>query len=219
MGVEDTCTYIPHSMPHLHQVGYVGVVWFGLVLCCICIYIPIEKKERVRYMTVWRGFGYDRTRRGNHHIRDWLFSTWAKEVKLDYDIYAYKIYLLSVAYEHVFYIHTFRTNLPLQKQRRGDLYQLVDVQRLNSEWLLPCRIWWYFKSIHLSFLFPKIKYEKIYPSSNVATMCVSYFIAQVKKSAVYLFFFIWQFHSYSSYLMPASLYLFLFVTLNRKEIR
>ncbi|KAL5559502.1 hypothetical protein UlMin_035713 [Ulmus minor] len=26
-----------------------------------------------------------------------------------------------------------RTNLPLQKQRRGDLYQLVDVQRLNSE--------------------------------------------------------------------------------------
>ncbi|KAF3446093.1 hypothetical protein FNV43_RR11272 [Rhamnella rubrinervis] len=26
-----------------------------------------------------------------------------------------------------------RTNLPLQKQRRGDLYQLVDVQRLNSQ--------------------------------------------------------------------------------------
>ncbi|PIN23999.1 Carbon-nitrogen hydrolase [Handroanthus impetiginosus] len=26
-----------------------------------------------------------------------------------------------------------RTNLPLEKQRRGDLYQLVDVQRLNSE--------------------------------------------------------------------------------------
>ncbi|KAF4375758.1 hypothetical protein F8388_014480 [Cannabis sativa] len=26
-----------------------------------------------------------------------------------------------------------RTNLPLQKQRRGDLYQLVDVQRLNSK--------------------------------------------------------------------------------------
>lgn len=24
-----------------------------------------------------------------------------------------------------------RTNLPLQNQRRGDLYQLVDVQRLN----------------------------------------------------------------------------------------
>ncbi|XP_019188911.1 PREDICTED: omega-amidase, chloroplastic-like isoform X4 [Ipomoea nil] len=26
-----------------------------------------------------------------------------------------------------------RTNLPLEKQRRGDLYQLVDVQRLNSQ--------------------------------------------------------------------------------------
>ncbi|XP_048332331.2 omega-amidase, chloroplastic isoform X1 [Ziziphus jujuba] len=26
-----------------------------------------------------------------------------------------------------------RTNLPLQKQRRGDLYQLVDIQRLNSQ--------------------------------------------------------------------------------------
>lgn len=26
-----------------------------------------------------------------------------------------------------------RTNLPLEKQRRGDVYQLVDVQRLDSE--------------------------------------------------------------------------------------
>lgn len=30
-------------------------------------------------------------------------------------------------------IKTFRTNLPLLKQRRGDLYQLVDVQRLKSQ--------------------------------------------------------------------------------------
>lgn len=32
------------------------------------------------------------------------------------------------------FITLFRTNLPVTKQRRGDLYQLVDFQRLNSQW-------------------------------------------------------------------------------------
>jgi len=48
-------------------------------------------------------------------------------------LHMYSFYLLVIIFIRIVFIKLFRTNLPVTKQRRGDLYQLVDFQRMNSQ--------------------------------------------------------------------------------------
>ena len=86
-------------------------------------------------MAVWRSPGNHWTRGGYNHSRGWLFTNWAQEVMFSPLLVEMFLLCFIVLFHPNSVIKTFRTNLPLLKQRRGDLYQLVDVQRLNSQWL------------------------------------------------------------------------------------
>jgi hypothetical protein len=92
-------------------------------------------------VAVWRSPGNHRTLGGYNHSRDWLFTNWAQEVMfLRNRLFSPLLAEMFLQCFIVFFypnsvIKTFRTNLPLSKQRWGDLYQMVDIQRLNSQWL------------------------------------------------------------------------------------